>query len=287
MKTNPETCEPIESDTEGWRARLELEYTSHALRTVISHKKHYGPLLVQKPFYPENEVCHTYLIHPPGGVVGGDRLELSIKVSQGSHALITTPAANKFYRSAGDTAVLEQNFTLADNIICEWLPQENILFDGSKLDMTTRINLGDHVRFIGWEMTCLGRPASGDNFNSGQSFQKFEIWQNNKPRLIERVQFDSAGLFRTEQWALANYSIAATMVALPADKNLLSKVRDYIETSNLEDVRMAATLIEDMLIVRGLGKDAETLRESLFSTWALIRPDITGKKPCRPRIWNT
>lgn len=276
----------VSADT-GWQANLQLEYTKSGFRTVISHKKHFGPLIIQKPFYPEGDVCHTYLIHPPGGVVGGDRIDLSVKVNQGAHALITTPAANKFYRSAGSTAELIQKITIEDDAVFEWLPQENIFFDGSKVDMTTRIELGEKTRFIGWEMTCLGRPASGDNFNTGIAFQKFEIWKNNKPLLLDRVSYQSEGAFRTEMWAMGNDLVSASMVAMPAGKELLNELREHIDSFNKNGLRIGASLIDDILVCRGLADDAETLREALFSMWTVIRPRLTGKAACLPRIWNT
>jgi len=82
----------------GWQARLDLRYSASAgERTVLSHRRHTGPLLVQKPFYPEGpRVCHSTLVHPPGGIAGGDRLELHVEVEAGAHAVITTPGAAKW-----------------------------------------------------------------------------------------------------------------------------------------------------------------------------------------------
>ncbi len=64
MTQNPQT------ENTGWKANLSLEFKATALRTVISKREHKGPLAIQRPFYPEDDVCHVYLLHPPGGVVG-------------------------------------------------------------------------------------------------------------------------------------------------------------------------------------------------------------------------
>ena len=101
------TVNPLISDTDvspGWLAELHLRYEYRHARSVIAARHHQGPLTIQKPFYPEGDVCHTYILHPPGGVVGGDILNINITVADGAHALLTTPASGKFYRSAGKTA---------------------------------------------------------------------------------------------------------------------------------------------------------------------------------------
>ena len=149
-----------ESYTE-WRAQLDLEFSKSNNRTILSHRKHFGPLQVQKPFYPEtNGTCHVYILHPPGGVVGGDRLNISVDVNSNAHALITTPAAGKFYRSAGPIAVQKQIIKVAPKAILEWFPSENILFSGSKAQIETKVELAHDSHFVGWEISCLGRPAS-------------------------------------------------------------------------------------------------------------------------------
>src|SRR5205085_6360717 len=88
----------------GWQAELRLRFNCDAPgplrpgRTRLVERQHRGPLVVQRPFYPEGDPCHVYLVHPPGGVVGGDALRIDATVDPGAHALITTPAATKFYR---------------------------------------------------------------------------------------------------------------------------------------------------------------------------------------------
>ena len=86
---------------QGWIAKLELNFSVSRSKTFLSKRKHIGPLTVQQPFYPEEGLCHLYLLHPPGGVVGGDQLSIVVKTDSDSGALITTPGATKIYRSNG------------------------------------------------------------------------------------------------------------------------------------------------------------------------------------------
>ena len=88
-----------------WQAKLRLDYSLERQRTVARYT-HEGPLRILQSLYPEGDaVCHNVLIHPPGGLVGGDTLALDIRVCAGAHGLITTPGATRFYRSAGPLAV--------------------------------------------------------------------------------------------------------------------------------------------------------------------------------------
>src|SRR5262245_64528023 len=97
-----------------WRAELALEFERRAGRSVLARRRHDGPLVVQKPLYPEGgEVCHTIVVHPPGGIAGGDDLSISAAVAEGAAALLTTPGAAKWYRSAGPWAAQRVLFDVA------------------------------------------------------------------------------------------------------------------------------------------------------------------------------
>jgi len=164
----------------GWVASIELGFSRRNERTVLAEKRQYGPLTVQRSFYPEGDICHLYLLHPPGGIAGGDRLEVQVTTHPQSHALITTPGAAKFYRSSGPTAFQTQQFHLNSGCL-EWLPQENIFFPGAQVDMLTEINLNDDANYIGWEIHCLGRPVINERFECGQLISKTVVNRDNVP----------------------------------------------------------------------------------------------------------
>ncbi len=144
---------PQSKHVDGWQAMLELSLQKINGKTCLIPQQRLGPLTVQRPFYPEGEVCHVYVLHPPGGVVGGDRLKLAINARPGSHGLITTPGASKFYRSAGKTAQLHQQFNVTENAILEFLPLESIYFPATELSSKISVNLHATAKFA-----CLGDP---------------------------------------------------------------------------------------------------------------------------------
>ncbi len=277
---------------EGWQASLELVFTAKKNKTILSRNLHFGPLMVQKPFYPESpKVCHIYLLHPPGGVVHGDQLKINANIEASAHALITTPAAGKFYRSAGKVASLTQTLQVEDSAFLEWLPQETLLFNESKVHLKTLIKLSRKARFIGWEMLCLGRKASAEPYTSGQCRQHFELWREDKPLFIERCQIEGQASMLKEKWGMDHMPLTATLIATHCTKTQLQAVQDlFAQASFTKDSikgHISVTLKDDLLICRFLGEQAEQARHCFIEVWKLIRPEIMQQKAHIPRIWNT
>lgn len=267
----------------GWQASLRLGFRAGPNRTVLAERARQGPLTVQRPFYPEGEVCHTYLLHPPGGVVGGDRLDLSVTAADGTHALITTPGATKYYRSAGATAHLSQRLRVADGGALEWLPQENIYFPGAEVAGSTRIELEGTARLALWEIHCLGRPTLDERFDAGRLDTRLEIRRDRRPLLLERLRVDAATLSR--RGLLADRPVTGCLVMNGADRQCLAVARDALagETDELP----GTTLIDDLLIARYLGPSTERARRLFNRLWAVLRPLILHRTPSAPRIWAT
>jgi urease accessory protein len=273
---------PIEITT-GWRAELVLGFESNGERTVLAHRRHVGPLIVQRPFYPEGSVCHSYIVHPPGGVVGGDQLALRADVSEGAHALVTTPAATKFYRAAAtrEARVVQELRVRAGT--CEWLPQESIFFDGANVDLTTRVQLDEQSRFIGWEVGCYGRPASADWFRAGYVRQRFELWLDERPLLLDRLRVTGNDSMMSAPWGLAGNHVIGTLLAFPSNKDDLDAARAVLGAEPL----FSCTLVDRVLVCRALAQDTGLVRQCLTRIWQQLRPRLLGREAIAPRIWAT
>jgi len=268
----------------GWQARLELGFARRGPRSVLAYRRQRGPLCVQRPFYPEGGTCHLYLLHPPGGVVGGDRLEFEVHCEAGAEALITTPGASKFYRSAGPGAVQTQTLRVASDGALEWLPQENIFFPGARVGLHARIEIEAGGRFLGWEIHCLGRPANREPFSAGQLNARLELYALGIPLLLERLRIEDdrdLGLAA----GLRGFPVAATLLATPADGVHLDLARACLpETSQGFS---GATLVDGLLVVRHLSPSTEQARRAQVRVWSALRPTLLGREPCPPRIWAT
>src|SRR5262245_19510530 len=199
---------------EAWHARLQLRYESVAGSTQLTGRQHTGPLVVQKALHPEGEeVCHSLLVHPPGGVAGGDRLDIDVAVGERARTLITTPGATKWYRSSGPVA--EQHATLAiePGASLEWFPQESIVFDGARIRAGVRVELADRACFIGWDITRLGRTASGERFSSGALRSRFEVLQAGRRLWGDYARIEGGAPLLQSPAGLAGHPVMGSFLA--------------------------------------------------------------------------
>lgn len=267
-----------------WEAGLALRYRRINDRSVLAERKHSGPLHVQKSFYPEQDVCHTYILHPPGGVAGGDQLTIEVDAEAGAHALITTPASNKFYRAQHDASTVRQTVNVTEGATVEWLPQDAIMFSGCRVDTRTRIVLAPQARFIGWEIICLGRPASGEAFDQGYCHQRFELWRDARMLYIENARLEGGGEILQAKWGMAGYTVSGVMLISNANASMLELARNFDEDA---PCLTASTLKGELLVVRALGRQGIEVREYFTRVWSAIRPGLLDRDACIPRVWFT
>lgn len=271
----------IEND---WLGKLELNFSVKQGRSILTKNKHFGPFVVLKSFYPENDSItpHVYLLHPPGGLVGGDKLTLLATLESGSQALLTTPGSSKFYSTNGRYAVQEHVFKLGKNAVLEWIPQSNIFFPKTRAKIRTVFYLDQGARIIFFEMLCL-RNLYLQSFDYPEAVDVFlNISLSNSIGLQDRFRVNSYDCLTK----LNGFQISASFFAIPADKIVLEKIRNLIKSVN--DIYIGgATLLDEILVVRLLGNDNQKISDLLRHIWSLVRLSIISKKAVVPRIWFT
>ncbi|MFN3987390.1 MAG: urease accessory protein UreD [Rhodocyclaceae bacterium] len=270
----------------GWRAELALRFERRGDCTKMVHCRHLGPLRIQKPLYPEGQgVCHAIVLHPPAGIVGGDSLALAVEVGEQAHALVTTPGAGKWYRSDGREAQFAQRIAVAAGGVCEWLPQESIVFDGARGRMRTEIELAADARFVGLEMTCFGRTGAGERFAHGQLAMSTRVTVAGRPVWLERGLVAGGGAVLSSAVGLGGYPVAGTLLVHGpgVDDGLRDACREILPDAG----EGAVTRLPDLLVARYLGPACEPGRAWFARLWACIRPAVCGRPICEPRIWRT
>ncbi|HTS23587.1 MAG TPA: urease accessory protein UreD [Casimicrobiaceae bacterium] len=269
----------------GWEARLELAYRRDGPRTVLD-RRHSGPLLVQKPLYPEGgAVCQSIVVHPPGGIAGGDRLMLEARVGPQARAQLTTPAASKWYRTTGAPAQQTLRLSAEDGAILEWLPQEGIVFAGAIADLATDISLADDAVFLGWDIVCLGRRLAGERWTQGRLRHDFALRRGGRRQWVERTALSGGSELLAARVGLGARTVFGTFLASAASvpDDLVSSCRAV----DCDDGDAAVTRLPGVLLARYRGDSAEAARDYFAALWARARPALAGMSAVAPRIWNT
>lgn len=270
----------------GWAATLELDFERRGERSVLAARRHSGPLRVQKALHPEGPgVCHVVVLHPPAGVAGGDCLALHTRVGSGTHALLTTPGAGKWYRSAGPQARQSLHFDMEDGAALEWLPQENIVFDGARARMNTSVRLGEGSRYLGWDLVCLGRRASGESFDRGELRIASRIERDGRPLWVERGILRGGSPALQAPPVLDGRTAFGSLVAAGSDIEI--EVLKALRGIEAESGLWGVTRLPSLTLARWLGDDAEHGRRYFARLWQVLRPALLGLEAVMPRIWAT
>ena len=279
--------------TSGWHASLALGFdNSEGTRTVLTRREHSGPLRVQKALYPEGDaVCHAVIVHPPGGIAGGDQLDINLRVGDGARALITTPGAGKWYRSRGsDCAPATQNVRIyvGNRASLEWLPQERIVFDRADAASETRIDLAPQACYVGWEILCFGRTASGERFDAGCYRQRSQVYRDGRLAWNERGAMAGGSALLISPIGLGGQPVCATLLAVAPEvtQTLVESARAAISGLDCAP-RVALSRLPHMIVARYIGPSGEEAKRAFIEIWRILRPALLGRTAALPRLWST
>jgi urease accessory protein len=277
--------------TMGWHGHLRLDYRRAGDRT-LAHDRHDGPLRVLRSLYPEAPaVCHHVLVHPPGGIVGGDVLEVEIDVGADAHALVTTAGATRFYRSLGDAAVQSVTARLGAGARLEWLPLETIAYSGCAAENRFRLELAAGAEAMAWDVLALGLPASEQPFARGSYLQSMEV----AGRWLERGVIDPADrrlldspLGLAGQPAIGTLCFASGAPLADARRDaLLASARAATGDDALRRSAGVTAPQTDVVVVRVLGPSVEPVIGLLTKVWCAWRRAAWALDATPPRVWRT
>ena len=273
-----------------WHARLQLDYTLEGTRTVARHA-HNGPLRILQSLYPEGDaVCHNVLVHPPGGLVGGDTLDITATVGPGAHGLVTTPGATRFYRSTGERALQRTHLTLAEGARLEWLPLEALCYNACNAENHLTLNLAPGAECMGWDVTALGLPHAGQPFETGRFVQHIEapgLW-------LERGVIDAADhrllespLCPAGQRCVASlFFVVGTPLERARRDTALDAARAVMDAHALKASAGATSPNGQVLVVRALAPQVEPAMQLLQQVRAAWRAALWQLCAEPPRIWS-
>ena len=273
-----------------WLAELHLRFARKKMRTVLIENRHFGPLLVQKAIYPEGEqICHVVIVHPPGGIAGGDELTVEIDLEANSSAVVTTPAAAKWYKAPRRKCRQMTTIRLEKGSTLDWLPQENIFYNATHVESTFKLQIEPGATAIGWDIGLLGRQASGEEWLEGSlRFVTLIERTDGLPLWVERLRLDATSSLREACQGLCGFNVFGTLWAIGS--GCTATVAEELASDLPLEAGMRAgvtSLPEGILLVRGLAHDVERLRQMMMDCWLRLRPHVHGLPSNRLRLWAT
>jgi urease accessory protein len=271
----------------GWQADLDLAFARRGDQTVLRRNQHRGPLQVQKALYPEGkETCHIAILHPPGGVAAGDELRVRASLDARTMALCTTPGATKWYRSEGRWADQQLHFSLGEDAVLEWLPRENILFEGSNISMQLDVDLSLRAKYFGWDIFCFGRRASGESWSRGKLNMQTSIRRAGSLLWSEVAHVDAQSGFANSPVGLSGFTVCGTFLVVGCDIDAAVLTACRAVKPAVAEARIGITRVPGVLIARYLGDATEDAFQWFTNLWAVLRRALLGKVACPPRVWS-
>ena len=269
-----------DGDSRFWRAELNCTFESGPERTIV-RRTHRGPLSMQRPFYPEGDIAHVYMLHPPGGVVAGDQLNTTVNCIPGARGLVSTPGAAKFYRSEGPYANVNQSLSNKGGSL-EWFPGENIFFSGSNAKLNTKIELDADASMAWWEINCFGRQSADEPFIEGAVSSVVDVYLDSSLVFRERYLVeDQYPLVMSS--GMRNNTVSGTLLLTPLQSHCIDWVREKLKKND----QFSCTHFDSMLIVRYLGDSSEEAKLVFADIWSGLRQALNMTAPSMPRIWST
>lgn len=273
-----------------WHAELKLDYTAESQRTVARHA-HNGPLRILKSLYPEGDsICHNVLVHPPGGLVGGDTIDIQVSVAPGAHGLVSTPGATRFYKSGGHPALQQVVAHVADNARLEWLPLEAIAYNDCEATNRAIFHLAPSAELITWDVTALGLPSSEQSFTQGHFQQHLEIpgvWLERGNVQGNDTRWLNSPLGLAGQKCFASLVFASgSPIAAQRVESALEAARAVMEGSTLKLQAGITCAHPQVIVVRVMSPLVEPTMDLLKQVWATWRHELWQLPSEPPRIWS-
>lgn len=273
-----------------WNAHLKLDYSLASSRSVLRFA-HDGPLRVLKSLYPEGDtICHNVLVHPPGGLVQGDTLDIRVNVATGAHALVSTPGATRFYTSTGEAATQRVQLTLAHDARLEWLPLETLAYPGCRAVNHLTFELAPGAELLTWDLTALGLPTAQQPFHHGQLRQHM-AWPGHW--LEQAVLNGTDDLLLNSPLGLAGHRCMGTLVLACGSPlgngrrdQLLEAVREVLQAHALASTVGITAPNPHMVVLRSLSPVVEPALDLFKQVWAVLRQAAWGLPAVPPRIWS-
>ncbi|MFC7051636.1 urease accessory protein UreD [Hansschlegelia quercus] len=220
------------------------------------------------------------MLNVAGGLACGDRMRVAADVGPGAALTLSTPGAERVYRSDGPVTEVSTRLAIEPGGALAWVPQETILFDHARLARRLDADIARDGRLTVYEAVMFGRTARGETVESGQFDDCWRVRRDNKLVFADRLRIAGAvrELMAKRTVAAGATTLATLLHVAPDAEALLDPVRAALEGHPAVESGVSAW--NGMLVVRFLAARTEALRDASRS----VLPLLLGRP--LPRVWS-
>ena len=267
-------------ETVGRRGALSYEFEREGHRTILTRSSCTSPWHHFPPSYLDDSGCaYTWLVNPSGGLVGGDHVSVEAQLHAGTHVLMTSPSANRVYRSLSEPAVQEVRLSVGPEARLEWVPEVTIPFAGSRFRQSIHVDLAPGATAVLWDAIASGRVAMRERWAFTGVENEIRIRTASGASVVERYRVvpgrlpESVGLVGSWDYVASLFVIGD---AVNAD---VWKRLDVVLATILEQrpglvLGAVSTPAAPGLAVKLVARSAPDLRVTLEAIWAAVREDL-------------
>ncbi len=228
-----------------------------------------------------SNALEAVFINTAGGITGGDHLQWRAEVADGGHLVVTTQACERSYRSTGAVARVETALHVGAGAHLDWLPQETILYAGSKLDRRLDVDLEDGATLTAIEAVLLGRDAMGEDARDALLRDNWRVRRGGRLIHAEATMLSAQAEQRDSLSLLAGNRAFATILHVAASADRALALRDRIRADLPDDASIAASANGERLVIRAMAESGLALRRLIVPTLVTL----TGAGSL-PRLWH-
>ena len=258
---------------------LRLAFDKREGGTALQVLHQAGVLRARFPKPEAQEAPEAVLVNTAGGLTGGDKLDIGLRLGERTSLTVTSAAAEKIYRARDGEAAIRVRLDLEAGAQLAWLPQPTILFDAARLDRRTEVALAAGARFLAVETLIFGRAAMGEDVHRGFCHDAWRVRRDGRLVFADSLQLDGAiaetldrpaSLDGARTTALVLYSGVDAMARLEPARALLEGAHSTVGMSSWNG----------LLVVRAYAGDGRTLQGDL----APLLEFLAGRP--LPRVWR-
>ncbi|MBI3807772.1 MAG: urease accessory protein UreD [Nitrospirae bacterium] len=267
-------------DTVGRRGALSYEFERAGPRTVLMRSSCTSPWHHVPPSYLDDSGCaYTWLVNPSGGLVGGDHVSVGAQLHAGTHVLVTSPSANRVYRSLSEPVLQEIRLSVGAEARLEWLPEVMIPFAGSRFRQSIHVDLAPGATVVLWDAMASGRVAKGERWAFSSVENEIHIRAPLGKSVVERYHLvpgrlpESVGLVGSWDY-VASLFVIGDAVGADVWKRLDAALAAILEQRPGLVLGGVSTPATSGLAVKLVARSAPDLTETFEAIWAAVRENL-------------